>query len=78
MAKSYRPYLPQKDLLSPPSPRNLLPKGQRACSVSGLIDELDRSAIGSYFAPEERGDPPHRPLRTMSSSDRNRYETWPK
>ena len=49
MGKTYRPYLPEQDLLLPPSLRDWLPEGHLAYFVSDLIDELDLSAIESYY-----------------------------
>jgi len=61
MAKTYRPYLPEQDLLLPPSLRDWLPEGHLAYFVSDLIDELNLSAIESYYEQEERGYPPYHP-----------------
>lgn len=61
MAKTYRPYLPEQDLLLPPSLRDWLPEGHLAHFVSDLIEELDLSAIESYYEEEERGYPPYHP-----------------
>jgi transposase len=61
MGKTYRPYVPEQDLLLPPSLRDWLPEGHLAYFVSDLIDELDLSAIESYYEQEERGYPPYHP-----------------
>lgn len=61
MAKSYRPYFPEQDFLLPPSLREWLPENHLAYFVSDLIDELDLSAIESYYEREERGYPPYHP-----------------
>jgi transposase len=61
MGKTYRPYLPEQDLLLPPSLRDWLPEGHLAYFVSDLIDELDLSAVESYYEQEERGYPPYHP-----------------
>lgn len=61
MAKTYRPYLPEQDLLLPPSLRDWLPEEHLAYFVSDLIDELDLSMIESYYEKEERGYPPYHP-----------------
>ena len=61
MAKTYRPYLPEQDLLLPQSLRDWLPEEHLAYFVSDLIDELDLSAIESYYEKEERGYPPYHP-----------------
>ena len=47
MAKTYRPYVPEQDLLLPPSLREWLPEDHLAFFVSDLIDQLDLSAITS-------------------------------
>jgi transposase len=61
MGKTYRPYLPEQNLLLPPSLRDWLPEEHLAYFVSDLIDELDLSAIESYYEQEERGYPPYHP-----------------
>src|ERR1035438_9681974 len=61
MGKTYRTYLPEQDLLLPPSLRDWLPEGHLAYFVSDLIDELNWSAIESYYEQEERGYPPYHP-----------------
>ena len=55
MAKTYRPYVPEQDLLLPPSLRDWLPDGHLAYFVSDLIDQLDLSAITRGYEDEERG-----------------------
>jgi len=45
MAKMCRRYVPEQDLLLPPSLRDSLPEGHLAFFVSHLIDQLDLSAI---------------------------------
>jgi transposase len=62
MAKTYRPYVPEQDLLLPPSLRDWLPEDHLAYFVSDLIDQLDLSAITSVYADEERGYPPYHPV----------------
>jgi transposase len=62
MAKTYRPYLPEQDLLLPPSLRDWLPEDHLAHFVSDLIDQLDLSAITSVYEDEERGHPPYHPV----------------
>jgi transposase len=61
MAKSYRPYFPEQDFLLPPSLREWLPEDHLSYFVSDLIDQLDLSAIESYYEREERGYPPYHP-----------------
>jgi transposase len=62
MAKTYRPYVPEQDLLLPPSLRDWLPEGHLAYFVSDLIDQLDLSAITKVYEDEERGYPPYHPV----------------
>ena len=62
MAKTYRPYVPEQDLLLPPSLRDWLPEDHLAYFVSDLIDQLDLSAITSVYEDEERGYPPYHPV----------------
>ena len=61
MAKTYRPYLPEQDLLLPPSLRDWLPESHLAYFVSDVVDQLDLSEIESYYEQEERGYPPYHP-----------------
>lgn len=62
MAKTYRPYVPEQDLLLPPSLREWLPEDHLAFFVSDLIDQLDLSAITSVYEDEDRGYPPYHPV----------------
>ncbi len=62
MAKTYRPYVPEQDLLLPPSLREWLPENHLAFFVSDLIDQLDLSAITAGYEDEERGYPPYHPV----------------
>jgi len=62
MAKTYRPYVPEQDLLLPPSLREWLPEDHLAFFVSDLIDHLDLSAITAVYEDEERGYPPYHPV----------------
>jgi transposase len=62
MAKTYRPYVPEQDLLLPPSLREWLPEDHLAFFVSDLIDQLDLSAILAVYEDEERGYPPYHPV----------------
>ena len=61
MAKTYRSYLPEQDLLLPPSLRDWLPENHLAYFVSDLIDQVELSAIEAYYEQEERGYPPYHP-----------------
>ncbi|HEX2462274.1 MAG TPA: hypothetical protein VHJ58_19155 [Vicinamibacterales bacterium] len=47
MAKTYRPYLPEQDLLLPPSLRDWLPEDHLAYFVSDLIDRVSRQPCGT-------------------------------
>ena len=62
MPKTYRPYVPEQDLLLPPSLREWLPEDHLAFFVSDLVDQLDLSAIMSAYEDEERGYPPYHPV----------------
>src|SRR5262249_2202808 len=62
MAKTYRPYVPEQDLLLPPSLRDWLPEDHLAFFVSDLIDQLDLSAITAVYEDDERGYPPYHPV----------------
>jgi transposase len=62
MAKTYRPYMPEQDLLLPPSLREWLPEDHLAFFVSDLVDHLDLSAITAVYEDEERGHPPYHPV----------------
>ena len=62
MAKTYRPYVPEQDLLLPPSLRDWLPDDHLAYFVSDVVDALDLSAITTVYEEEERGYPPYHPV----------------
>ena len=61
MAKTYKTYLPEQDLLLPPSLRRWLPENHLAYCVSDVVDQLDLSAIESVYEEEDRGQPPYHP-----------------
>src|SRR5215467_11131352 len=61
MAKAYRTYVPEQDLLLPPSLGDWLPENHLAYFVSDVVDQLDLSAIESVYEAEERGQPPYHP-----------------
>jgi transposase len=61
MAKTYRAYLPEQDLLLPQNVRDWLPEDHLAHFVSDVVDQLDLSAIESVYEKEERGQPPYHP-----------------
>ena len=45
MAKTYRPYVPEQDLLLPPSLRDWLPEGHLAYFVNDLVDQANTPAL---------------------------------
>jgi len=61
MAKGYRSYVPEQDLLLPPSLRDWLPDGHLAYFVSDVVEQLDLSAIHAVYEQEMRGQPPYDP-----------------
>src|ERR1035438_3858493 len=61
MAKTFRTYLPEQDLLLPPSLREWLPDNHLAYFVSDVVDQLDLSAIECVYEEEDRGQPPYHP-----------------
>ncbi len=61
MPKGYRTYLPEQDLLLPPSLRQWLPEDHLVYFVSDVVDQLDLSAIHTVYEKEKRGQPPYDP-----------------
>lgn len=61
MAKTYKPYLPEQDLLLPPSLRDWLPENHLAYCVSDVVDQLDLAAIESVYEADDPGQPPYHP-----------------
>jgi transposase len=61
MAKGYRSYLPEQDLLLPPSLRDGLAESHLVYFVSDVVDHLDLSAIHAVYEKEKRGQPPYDP-----------------
>src|ERR1035437_720924 len=61
MAKTFRSYVPEQNLLLPPSLREWLPENHLAYFVSDVVDQVDLSAIESVYAEEDRGQPPYHP-----------------
>jgi transposase len=61
MPKGYRAYLPDQDLLLPPSLRAWLPEEHLVYFVSDVVDQLDLSAIHAVYGDERRGQPPYDP-----------------
>jgi transposase len=61
MSKGYRPYLPDQDLLLPPSLQEWLPEGHLVYFVSDVVNQLDLSAVHAVHGQEKRGQPPYDP-----------------
>jgi transposase len=61
MGKAYRPYLPDQNLLLPPSLRDWLPESHLVYFVSDVVDQLDLSTIEAHYEDELRGQPPYDP-----------------
>src|SRR6266581_4710520 len=61
MPKGYRAYLPNQDLLLPPSLREWLAEEHLVYFVSDVVDQLDLSAIHTVYEQEKRGQPPYDP-----------------
>jgi len=61
MAKGYRTYLPEQDLLLPPSLREWLPENHLVYFVSDVVDQLDLSGMYAVYEKEKRGQPPYDP-----------------
>jgi transposase len=62
MAKVFRPFDPEQQLLLPPSLNDWLPEDHLARFVEDLLRRLDLSAITSPYEEEERGYPPYHPV----------------
>jgi hypothetical protein len=60
-AKGHRAYLPEQELLLPPSLREWLPENHLVYFVSDVVDQLDLSAIHAVYEKEKRGQPPYDP-----------------
>src|ERR1035437_1272427 len=61
MPKGYRPYLPDQDLLLPPSLQEWLPEDHLVYFVSDVVDQLDLSAVHAVYGEEKRGQPAYDP-----------------
>jgi len=61
MPKGYRTYLPEQDLLLPPSLREWLAEDHLVYFVSDVVDQLDLSAVHAGYEKEKRGQPPYDP-----------------
>lgn len=55
MARTYRSYAPEEDLLFPSSLQQWVSDAHRASYVSGRVDQLDLSAMAVGYQDEERG-----------------------
>ena len=61
MAKTFRTYVPEQNLLLPASLREWLPDDHLSYFVSDVVDQLDLSEIERVYEEEERGQPPYHP-----------------
>jgi transposase len=61
MPKGYRSYLPEQELLLPPSLREWLPEHHLVYFVSDVVDQLDLSAMHAVYEKEKRGQPAYDP-----------------
>ena len=61
MPKGYRTYLPEQDLLLPPSLRQWVAEDHLVYFVSDVVDQLDLSALHAVYEKEKRGQPPYDP-----------------
>src|ERR1022692_2320657 len=61
MAKGYRSYLPEQELLLPPSLREWLPENHLVYFVGDVVDQLELSAMHAVYEKEKRGQPPYDP-----------------
>ena len=61
MPKGYRTYLPEQDLLLPPSLREWLPENHLVYFVSDVVDQLDLASVHAVYEGEKRGQPPYDP-----------------
>jgi transposase len=61
MPKGYRTYLPEQDLLLPPTLRTWMKEDHLVYFVSEVVDQLDLSAIHAVYEKETRGQPPYDP-----------------
>jgi transposase len=61
MTKLFRSYLPEQNLLLPPSLREWLPDDHLAYFVSDMVDQMDLSRIEAVYEREDRGQPPYHP-----------------
>ena len=61
MAKGYRSYQPDQDMLLPPSLRDWLAEDHLVYFVSDVVDQLDLTKIHAEYGDEGRGQPPYDP-----------------
>src|ERR1700683_4912980 len=61
MPKGYRTYLPEQELLLPPSLREWLPENHLVYFVSDVVDNLDLSAVEKVYGDEKPAEPPYDP-----------------
>jgi transposase len=61
MAKGYRSYQPDQDLLLPPSLRDWLAEDHLVYFVSDVVDQLDLTERHALYGDERRGQPPYDP-----------------
>jgi transposase len=61
MAKGYRAYRPDQDLLLAPSLRDWLPEDRLVYFVSDVVDQLDLTEMHALYGDERRGQPPYDP-----------------
>jgi transposase len=61
MAKGYRCYQPDQDLLLPPSLRDWLTEDHLVYFVGDVVDQLDLTKIHAAYGDEKRGQPPYDP-----------------
>lgn len=62
MAKTYRSYDPDQQLLLPPSLNDWVPEDHLSRFVGDLVNSLDLGEIISSYEVEERGNPPFHPV----------------
>ena len=65
MSKTFRPCDPERQLLLPASLQEWLPEDHPAYLISGVVDQLDLSAITARYLVEKRDGPPYHPKRTI-------------
>jgi transposase len=61
MPKGYRRYLPEQELLLPPSLRDWLAEDHLVYFVSDVVDQLDLTAMNAVYEKDKRGQPPYDP-----------------